>query len=886
MNRFLLACVLFASIGSASAQGSSGATPDIVRRETLPNGMRIVVVPDRLAPVVSTELTYLVGSNDAPEGFPGTAHALEHMMFRGSAGLDRDQLSELGALLGGIYNASTTENVTRYTYTVPAADLGLALRSEAARMQSLNITQKDWEQERGAIEQEVARDLSSPMFVYSEEARAVLFKGSPLEHDALGTRDSFDKTDAALLRTFYEKWYAPNNAVLVIAGNVDAAAALAEARAVFSPIPSRPVPPHAPVTLGPVMPTTLQLPTDLSVGLVAITTRMPALPSKDFAAADILADVLGSDRGALFALVPAGRALSARFEYDAMAESGFGTALAAFPRGGDAAPVLADLQRVLGAAAAGHIPPELVEAARQQELAQLAFSSDSISGLASAWSRAITMRGDQSPDDLAKAYAAVTQDDVIRVAREVLNPDHMVTAILTPSGAARPTSDARFGGAESFGAAPDHPVVLPDWAASALAALHAPEPSPPPVQSVLPNGLRLIVQPEHVSRTVTLVGRIRHVTATQEPEGQEGVAGLTEKMFEEGTETRDRLALRKAFDDIAAVESAGSGFELKVLSPAFEQGVQLLAEHELHPDFPPTAFVVARSQAVQSLQGQRQTPGYLTGRAVVKALVPEGDPNLREPSPETLQALTLADIQAYYRAAFRPDLTTIVVVGDVTPEAARQVIEAAFGTWSRTGPTPALDLPRLPPNPPSMLRVPNPSRQQDRVILAESIGLNVASPARYSLELGNMILGGGFSSRLYQELRVKTGYVYSVSSGFDWQRTRALYNVQFGADPGNLMKARDLVQRELAKMQTDPVTETELRRVKAQVLRRLGMQDQSVGGIAANYLRLIDLNLPLNQSKVAAQRYLAITADDIQQAYTEWLRPAGLAQVVEGPPLP
>ena len=891
VKRNWLACAFALLIAlpchAQEAAGLSGSVPAGVVRETLGNGLRVVIVPDSLAPVVTTQLSYLAGSNDAPAGFPGTAHALEHMMFRGSAGLDQDQAAELSALLGGSYNANTTETMTRYFYTVPAVDLPLVLHAEALRMAGLTLAQADWEKERGAIEQEVSRDLSSPFYTYIMQAQALLFQGTPYEHDALGTRPSFDKTDAALLRQFYERWYVPNNAVLVVAGDVQPEQALQQVRQAFGAIPRREVPAHPAITLSPVQPATIELPTDLPVGLVSLAYRMPGERSADFATADILGDVLASRRYALFGLVPAGKALSARFNYDSKADVGFGLALAAFPKGSDPAPLLAELRGVLSDAAEHGVPAELVEAAKRQELAQLAFENDSIGGLASSWTEAVAFAGRNSPEDLAQAYAAVTPEGVNRLARELLDPAHAITAVLTPTNANRPAGSG-FGGAESFNSPPDHAVVLPGWA---TAALTPPDPasvppSEPPTITVLPNGLRLIVQPEHVSHTVSVYGRVREVAATEEPPGKEGVASLTRDLFGYGTERLDRLAFQKAVDDLGAFENAGAAFSLRVLTPQFEPGMRLLAEHELHPAFPEAAFTVLRRQHAQSLAGLLQSPDYLFGRAETEATVPPGDASLRQATPGTVEALTVDDVRAYYAAAYRPDLVTIVAVGDVTPEHAQEVVTAAFGDWQAAGPAPAIDLPPIPLSTASSLHLADEERQQDRVLLAESVAVPVTSPDRYKLLLGNAILGDGFSSRLYRDLRITTGYVYSVSSHFTWSRSRAGYDVSFGADGVNVPKARALVLRDIQAMQETPVSDADLGRAKAELARRVAMQRASVGAIAALYLGRSEFDLPIETPAVAAAHYLPITAGDIQQAFATWVRPEDLAQIVLGPPAP
>jgi zinc protease len=861
------------------------ATTGTVTRATLANGLRVVIVQDRLAPVVTTEINYLAGSNDAPAGFPGTAHALEHMMFRGSAGLDKDQLSEIASMVGGNYNADTTESVTQFFYTVPADDLDVALRVEALRMNGLALNQADWDKERGAIEQEVSRDLSSPIYTYLSQLQGILFAGTPYQHDALGTRPSFDKTDAALLRGFYEKWYAPNNAILVIAGDVTPAKVLEQVTAAFGGLKRKELPAHAAVTPAPITAQTLNLPTDLPIGLATIAFRAPGLTGADFAAADILSDVLGSERSGLYGLVVNGQSLTSEFAYEPKADVGFVVAVGGFPKGGDPAPLLASMRAVLADVVAHGVSADLVEAAKRRELAQLAYRSDDISGLAESWSNALAFQKLNSPDDLARAYKAVTVAEVNRVAKTLLDPAHAITAILTPQESGKPIAGKGFGGAESFGGAPDHAVSLPDWASAAIAKLDLPAAGPAPEVSVLPNGLRLIVQPEHVSPTISVYGQIRSEPDLQEPAGHEGVASLVSQMLDYGTERHDRLAFQKALDDIAADEQAGPSFQLRVLSAQFKPGMALLAENELHPAFPAQAYAVVQHQAAQSLAGLLHSPDYLFGRATQKAVVPAGDPSLREATPASVQATTLADVRAYYKAAYRPDLTTMVIVGDVTPALAKQVVSATFGGWKADGPTPVVDLAAVPASKPSVAQVPDSSSVQDSAVLTESLPIRVTDPDRYTLMLGNTILGGGFSSRLYNDLRVRGGYVYSVDSSLDWTRTRCTYSVSFGADPDKVSHAAALAAHDITLMQTAPVSATELNRAKAQTLRRLPMQRASVAGLAQLYLRLVDLGLPLDTPQIAAQRYYDTTARQLQAAFAKWLRPADLARVVKGPPV-
>jgi zinc protease len=886
-----------AAAGAASSPGAavrSGATVPAasaaaggeVLRATLSNGLRVIIVHNGLAPVASTAVNYLVGSDEAPHGFPGTAHAQEHMMFRGSPGLTADQLANIGGVMGGNFNANTRESLTQYLYTVPAEDLDVALHIEAIRMRGVDDSARQWDQERGAIEQEVAQDMSNPAYVLYAKLRTLAFAGTPYAHDALGTRPSFDHTTAAMLKHFHAAWYAPNNAIIVIVGDVDPERTLAEVRELFGAIARKSLPARPRVDLEPLHATSLSVATDRPTGTEMIAFRVPGLDSPDFPALEVLSDVLSSQRYGLYGLVPQGKALGAFFALDPLPHAGLAYAGVAFPAGADSKALASDVRAVLEKAVHEGLPPELVAAAKLQERRETEFEKNSIAGLASVWSDAVALYGLRSPQEDLQRIERVTVADVNRVAREYLDFNHAVTAVMLPQGSGPPTrsASAGFGGQESISLGEAKPTPLPAWAARAVSRLTAPASTSHPTVSRLPNGLTLIVQPENVSDTVSVFGHVRNRPDTETPVGQEGLAPLIDELMSFGTQHLDRLAFQRALDDIGADAHGGTDFGVQALTEHFDRAVELLADDELHPALPVPAMQIIQRQLAAVVTARNRSPGFLTERSLSAALFPATDPSLREATAESVRSLTPQDVRSYYHTVFRPDLTTIVVIGKVTNEQAQAVIAKYFGGWSAAGPAPDTDLPAVPPNRPAIINVPDATRVQDNVLLAQTLGLTRSDPDYYALNLGSAVLGGGFySTRLSIVLRKNLGLVYSVGSTLESGRTRSVYLIHFASDPQNVVRAAAIARRELESMRVNPAAPDELVRVKSLLLHQIPLSEASIAEIAGGFIERRELGLPLDEPTIAARRYIALTAGDVETAFRKWIRPDGLVRVSEGP---
>jgi len=409
---------------------------------TLANGLQLVVVPFHRAPAVTQMLWYKVGAYDDPPGKSGIAHFVEHLMFRGTKETPPGGFSRLVAENGGSENAATSPDYTVYYQTVAADRLEFVMKLEAERMHGLVITEDQVTTEREVIiEERRTRVDNVPAAQLDEQRNAVLFLSGHYRLPAIGWLTEMRGLGADDARRFYATWYAPNNAVLVIAGDVDVDRVRALAETYYGPIPPRPVPAHEALAEPPKVATTRL---EMTNGHVASpewsrTYLAPNYTEADGKSADaltVLAEILGGgDSARLYQslVVDKKLAVSAGAGYDPYRGAGSFDVYAE-PKDGVS---IADLEAAVGAEirrflSAGVDAAE-VERVKQRLQASAIYSRDNLSSVARIIGA--SMAAGRSLDEVQawpERIGAVTPEDVMAVARQVLKDDGAVTAVLLP----------------------------------------------------------------------------------------------------------------------------------------------------------------------------------------------------------------------------------------------------------------------------------------------------------------------------------------------------------------------------------------------------------------------------------------------------------------------
>ena len=865
------------------------SAPPNAQVRTLANGMRIVVLEDHAAPVVHVHTFYRFGALDETPGKTGLAHALEHMMFRGTRTVSSAGLDDMNARLGADLNAQTQNEQTHYYFVVPSDRADTLIHVEADRMRNLKLDPKDWAVEKGAVLQEYAQDYSNPIFQLIFGTAEKVYPDSRLGGTALGAKADIEKATVADLRRYYDAWYHPNNATLVVTGDVKPAAIFASAQMWFWPIPSQKLPARKQYEAKPASGATLSIKAEFPFTIVDAAFAAPGnapATEHDQLRNDIALTAMTNPRGPYrAAMVDTGLTLGmipAPLE-DRRASTVHAIMIVA--PGHTADEVRAAFEKTTTALLAKGLDPEFITAAKRSAIAQLTYARDSIVGLGNGIGEGYVFPGDTDPARYAALIEAITPDEVNAVARTVYAKAAVVATLeptTTDPTKFKPPSNLSAGVSDSFGErVPNGPVVQPAWLKTALAKpldLHS---AVNPVVTTLPNGLKLLVQRVSSNPTVFVRGVVR-TAPTYDPAGKEGLGGITSALMNWGSAKYDYAAQRKLADDRAAQISFGTTFSAHGRAEDVSTLLDALADDVRHPLFPTDKVTLAKQQSTAVASRRALDPNYRTQRAFLEALYPAGDPVLREDSAASIGSITLDDIKSYHAKYVRPDMTTLVVVGDVDPAAVAREVTARFGDWSADGPKPDPHLPAIPLPAAKKQNIETP--QQDVSVQLGAPALARTSPDYDAFSLANEIYGGGaFDARLFREVRVKRGLVYGAYSSLNAGRDRGTMTITFRAVPSKVEAADVVVRAELKRMQTEPVSAEELARAKTRVIATAIDAEQATSAIAGDLIRIGVDDLPTSYYAKLTQRYAKITPADIQRVSKLYFHPDNLVEIRTGP---
>ena len=810
---FIMLCLLlFSGLSIANAE----QTLDL-EHYWLDNGLEVILVRDTSAPTVAVDTWYRVGGANDPASKSGFAHLFEHMMFEGSPHIANNEMDQLLERVGGSSNAYTSSDVTGYYQTVPSHQLPLALWIEADRMGGLDVTQENLDNQRAIVIEELQlRYDNSP---YGQAVRALLtvpFSYIPYQRHTGGSIEDVNNATLEDLINFHRTYYVPNNATLVVAGdiNVDTTRSLIEE--LFEPIPRGDDPPalpeFVPVDQEEAEFITIEDPL-INLPALLVAYEIPPLVSDDYPALDLLSRVLSVGDSSRLAkrLVDTGMALQA----DAWIIDNRGPGIFAFILIANVGVDLADLE----AASYEELQTIIEEGVPQVELDKViaGIRSRGILGLETALGLAESVQSANYYFDDPQAvfsginrYESVTSEDIQRVAAEYLDDsDRHVFNVVTSKAEAPPKVEP-YAAEEAVEQEPNYRYVIEQ--SEAPPPLDANEFNLPTIsENVLDNGLEVVVieQPNMpiISLDIFFAGG-----STAAPQDLPGLAGMTGDLITRGTTTRSAQDIAGAIEQVGgAAGSSGGSDSLSLgvfaLIEDTDLAFELLEDMTLNANFAEEEVERERAERISALEANLAEPGFVAGRTFGRLLY-EGHPYGNATTFDSLEAITRDDIVAFYESRSQPGNAVLIIAGAITTEEGVQFAEQHFADWE--GNAEPVSYPSMPEHSErNIVLVDRPGSTQANFIMG-NIGMNGASLDYFPARVMNEVLGGSFSSRLVQNIREEKGYTYSIGSGFTYPADTGRFVVSAAVRNDVIAPTLEEVFKEIELIQTEALSDEEI----------------------------------------------------------------------------
>jgi zinc protease len=896
----LAATVILALAAPAIAAPASTVPPIIYKQRTLANGLQVYESLDRATPNVTVQIWYGVGSKNDPVGRSGFAHLFEHMMFKATKDLPAESFDRLTEDVGGLNNASTADDYTNYYEVVPASHLQRLIWAEGERMGSLVIDEANFKSERDVVKEELRqRVLASPygrlFALYLPQAT---YTTHPYHRPGIGSIEELDAATIDDVRAFHETYYRPDNAALIVVGNYDEAQLNAWIDKYLAPLknPAKAIPKVTAVEPPRLKPGVYDgYGPNVPLPGVAITWLGVKASDPDAPALKMLDAVLsGGKSSRLYDALVYDKQIAAEIysNADLPAQPGNFAVGAILASGhtiaeGEAA-LLAQVQRLRDA------PPTKAElaSAKNQLIAGKLRERETIDGRGFALGYALRIDGDAAKANTELAdLQAVTAADVQRVARTYLDPNLRMTIRY------RPESERPKG--EVAAKAPEPPKMVttyngPVFTLAAEGQRQALPPVGAPVAPVLPkpaektlaNGLRVIVARSSdlplVSANLTI-----KTGGWADPAGLSGVAGMAADMLTEGTKTRSAREIARQTEALGANLESSAGLEsssvtLNIMPDKLDVGMAIMADVARNPAFTPEELSRQKAQSLDGLRVAYQEPGQVSAYAaapVVFAGTPFG--HVPAGTPGSIARLKPADLAALHTAWYRPDNAVLVLTGDITAEQGFALAEKTFGGWAKPA-TPLPPAPVIAPQgKPRAIVLDLPGTGQAAVNLAKP-GIPRSDPDYYSGIVANTLLGGGYSSRLNLEIRVKRGLSYGASSNLAANRTTGSFRAAAQTKNETAPQVLDLIVEQMTALGTTPASADELTARKSNLVGSYGRRLATTGGLADTLGNLALYGVPLDEITRYTARVEAVTPAQVQAFSARVLDPAKASVIIAG----
>ena len=885
-RRMLLLLVLLLVSGLSFAEEEQSLD---LEHYWLDNGLEVILARDATAPTVAVDIWFRVGSANDPEGKSGFAHLFEHMMFEGSPHVPGGTMDQLLEPVGGSSNAYVGADYTAYYDTVPSHQLPLALWIEADRMGGLNITQESLDNQRAIVIEELQRSYDNRPYGSAVKALiTVPYSYEPYKRPAIGNIDDVNSAQIEDVFAFHRSYYVPNNATLVVAGDIEFDTTRELIEELFGPIPRGDDPPALPEFV-PVDQQEAEFITieDPFINLPALLVayEIPPLVHEDFPALDVLSRVLSVGDSSRLAkrLVDSGMALQA----DAWIFDNRGPGMFAFILIANVGVDLADLEE----ASYEELRKIIDDGVPQEELDKViaGIRSRSILGLETALGLAESVQSASYYFDDPQAvftgierYRAVTSEDIQRVALQYLEDSDRHVFNVVETDAEAPAAVEPYAAEDAVEQEPDYRYVIEQ------------EEPPPPLDSnefnfpnitenVLDNGLEVVVieQPNMpiISLDIYLAGG-----STSAPQNLPGLAGMTGSLITRGTESRSAQDIAGAIEQVGGAVGSGGGndsLQLGVfaLIEDADLAFDLLADMALNANFPESEVERERAEWISGLEASLANPDFVAGRAFGRLLY-EGHPYGNPYTFQSLEAITRDDIVAFYDARRQPDNAVLIIAGAITTEEGLAFAAQHFADWE--GSAEEVTFPAVPERGgQQILLVDRPGSTQANFILG-NIGIQGASLDYFPARVMNHVLGGTFTSRLVQNIREEKGYTYSIGSGFSYPADIGRFVVTAAVRNDVIAATLGEVFMEIERIQSEPLTDEELNDARDGIVGEwvfgLETYQDFVEAVASYKIRGVELD--------RLNKWLGhikdVTTDDVLEIANSYIHPEDFIIVVVG----